>query len=177
MALRYVSLKPTEAERHLGNDVTFKWLNTFTVFTAVQNPFPSLVTVLAGEAARGTITQGAGNMQSAYEPAPQVSPSYRFATRELLPATLQATYPGKADRYEWWEAFWRRVCRVLPLLHHAPWAKHVGKGQGERTTTRATELAAFSPDRVAAAGKSGIFFDRGETRDGARVAREVDVAG
>lgn len=70
-------------------------------------------------------------MQSAYEPAPQVSPSYRFATRELLPATLQATYPGKADRYEWWEAFWRRVCRVLPLLHHAPWAKHVGKGQGK----------------------------------------------
>lgn len=62
--------------------MTFKRLNTFKVFTAVQKSLPGYG--VAGEAARGMMTGGASNMQIVHEPATRASPNYRFATREML---------------------------------------------------------------------------------------------
>lgn len=56
MALR--QSKNRQKRKASEKQCTFKWLNSFTVFTAVLTPsLPGYG--LAGEAARGTITQGA----------------------------------------------------------------------------------------------------------------------
>lgn len=89
----------------------------------------------------------------------------RFATRELLLTGFCITYHGESreSTTAWWEeAFWKgrawRVCRVLPELHHAPWAKHTGTGRENR-----------DPACVTSCGWSGArqvtdFFYRGKTR-------------
>lgn len=81
---------------------------------------------------------------------------------------------GKAESTTaWWEeVFWRgrawRVCRVLPELHHAPWAKHTGTGRENRPASP----AAAGPDP----GKSRISSAEVK-RGGTGATREADVAG
>lgn len=75
----------------------------------------------------------------------------------------------------WWEeAFWKgrawRVCRVLPDLHHAPWAKHTGTGRENRDPP--APPAAAGPDP----GKSRIS-STDVKRFGMGATREADVAG
>lgn len=102
----------------------------------------------------------------------------RFATREMLLTGFCITYHGESreSTTAWWEeALWKgrawRVCRVLPELHHAPWAKHTGTGRENR-----------DPACVAGRGWSGPrevmdFFNRGKTRGRMGETREADVAG
>jgi len=40
-----------------------------------------------------------------------------------------------------------RVCRVSPVLHHAPWAKHTGKGGERHDLTRVTGRVRSGPSR------------------------------
>lgn len=102
----------------------------------------------------------------------------RFATREMLLTGFCITYHGESreSTTAWWEeALWKgrawRVCRVLPELHHAPWAKHMGTGRENR-----------DPACVAGRGWSGPrevtdFFNRGKMRGRMGETWEADVAG
>lgn len=75
----------------------------------------------------------------------------RFATREMMLTGFCITYHGENQESmtAWWEEAFRkgrawRVCRVLPELHHVPWAKHTG--WGGRTETQPVPPAAAGPD-------------------------------
>lgn len=117
-------------------------------------------------------------MQIAHEPTPWGGSQLRFATRKMLLTRFSITYHGESRERmtAWWEEVFRkgrawRVCRVLPELHHAPWAKHTGTGREYRDLACITGRSWSGPREVT------DFFHRGETRGGMGGTREADVAG
>lgn len=69
-----------------------------------------------------------------------------------------------------------RVCGVLPVLHHAPWAKHTGKGrENHNPTCVAGRVRSGLSHR---AEKSQVFFSSTEVKREMeqRVTREADAA-